>query len=108
VSETDKEYRWGKSGVKYMFRGPRIDWGVLLLLPGEKMGDHGHEEVEETFFFIEGEATMLVNDVPYDAEAGDAFRVDPKEKHNIENRSEAPVKIVFTKCPYLPDDKISY
>jgi len=108
VNENEKEYRWGKSGVKYLFRGPRIDWGVLLLLPGEKMGAHGHREVEETFYFIEGEAKMIVNDVPYQAKAGDAFRIEPGEKHDIHNDSDKPVKVVFIKCPYIPDDKITY
>lgn len=108
VNENEQKFRWGKSGVKYMFRGPKIDWGILLLLPGERMGEHGHGEVEETFYFVEGEATILINDVPYPAKAGDAFRIEPREKHDIENTSESPVKVVFIKCPYLPEDKISY
>ena len=44
VKESDFEYRGGDSGVKYLFRGPSIDWGVILLKPREYMGDkpHGH------------------------------------------------------------------
>jgi mannose-6-phosphate isomerase-like protein (cupin superfamily) len=108
VNEMDREYRKGNSGVKYMLRGPKIDWGVILLLPGENLGPHGHREVEETFFFVEGKGKVMVDDVAYEAKAGDAFRIEPLEKHDIVNDSESPTKIVFIKCPYLPDDKIDY
>ena len=35
----DFEYRGGTSGVKYLMRGPSIDWGVILLKPGELMAE---------------------------------------------------------------------
>ena len=108
TNESEKSFRGGDSGVKYLFRGPKIDWGVILLKPGEKMGVHGHREVEETFYFIEGTPKMLVNDVPYNIKAGDAFRIEPFEKHDIHNDTSSTVKVVFIKCPYLPEDKISY
>ena len=52
VNEEECEFRGGDWGVKYIMRGPRIDWGVILLKPGQNMGLHGHREVEETFYFI--------------------------------------------------------
>jgi len=84
------------------------DWGVIVLKPGEMMGCHGHNEVEETFYFIEGTPKMIVNDVPYEAKVGDAFRIEPLEKHDVHNDTDSPVKFVFIKCPYIPDDKITY
>ena len=85
-----------------------IDWGVIALNPGEKMGVHGHNEVEETFFFIQGTPKIIIDDVSYDVKEGDAFRLEPLEKHDIHNDTDSPVKFVFIKCPYLPDDKIAY
>lgn len=64
VNEGDCEYRDGDSGVKYLMRGPKIDWGVILLKPGQEMGEHGHEQVEETFYFLQGQAKMIVNGTP--------------------------------------------
>jgi len=108
VNENDFEYRKGESGVKYLMRGPSIDWGVILLKPGEMMGDkaHGHNFIDETFYFVEGEGVMVVNDKEFPAPQGSVFFCEPKEMHNIRNDSDKPVKIVFIKGEYKPDDKI--
>lgn len=108
VNEKDCQYRGGDWGIKYLLRGPKIDWGVLLLKPGQKMGAHGHRQVEETFYFINGFPKMLVNDTEYQAEEGDAFRIEPGEKHDIVNDTKETAKVVFIKVPYLPEDKIVY
>jgi len=54
INEQDCKYRGGDWGVKYILRGPNIDWGVILLKPQQKLGVHSHTEVEETFYFIQG------------------------------------------------------
>ena len=38
VNEHEKTYRNGQSGVKYLFRGPCIDWGLIRFAPGEQLG----------------------------------------------------------------------
>ena len=108
TNENEKPFRKGDSGPKYLFRGERLEWGIIVLKPGENMGPHGHSEVEEMFYFIQGTPTILVNDVPYKVNEGDAFRLDPLEKHDVHNDTDSIVKFVFIKCPYLPDDKITY
>ena len=105
VNENDSEYRGGDWGVKYLMRGPKIDWGVILLKPGQEMGEHGHEHVEETFYFVQGNGKMVVDGAPHPAAAGDVFRVEAPERHNILNDGDADVKVVFIKTPYLPGDK---
>ena len=107
VRESEKEFRGGDSGVKYLLRGPRIDWGVILLLPGQRLGGHYHEEVEETFYVLEGQATFYVDDVKHQLVAGDAVRLEAPERHDVVNDSDQPVKLVFIKCPYLPKDKVT-
>jgi len=107
VREQDRQYRGGTSGVKYLFRGPRIDWGVILFAPGEELGRHKHREVEETFYFVEGAGgRLIVDDVEYPIEIGTAFRIEPGEVHNIVNTTQTPLKAVFIKSAYRPKDKI--
>ncbi|MBN1800177.1 MAG: cupin domain-containing protein [Candidatus Lokiarchaeota archaeon] len=108
VHETDLKYRNGESGVKYLMRGPSIDWGLILLNSGEYMAQeaHGHEFLDETFYFVEGNGVMIVNGKEYEAPQGSVFLLEPREMHNIKNDSEKPVKIVFIKSSYNPDDKI--
>jgi mannose-6-phosphate isomerase-like protein (cupin superfamily) len=107
VQEQDQAYRGGKSGVKYMFRGPRIDWGVILFAPGEQLGRHLHKAVEETFYFVEGSGGRFIcNDKEFPIRIGAAFRIEPGEVHNIINDTQAPLKAVFIKSTYDPKDKV--
>jgi len=106
VREAEKQYRNGDSGVKYLFRGPKIDWDIILLLPGQELGGHYHREVEETFYVLEGEATFQVGNARQRLVAGDAIRLEATQHHNVVNDSHKPLKMVFIKCPYLPADKV--
>ncbi len=107
VHENDFEYRNGDSGVKYLMRGPSIDWGVILLKPGQSMGakPHGHNIVDETFYFVEGDGVMIIDGKEYPAPQGSVFLCEPKELHNIRNDSDKDIKIIFIKSQYKPDDK---
>ncbi len=108
INEKECKFRGKDWGVKYILRGPCIDWGIILLKPGQTMGAHGHRETEETFYFMNGSPKILVDDVEYKTKEGDAFRIEPLEKHNIVNDTSGEVKIIFIKTPYLPKDKITY
>ncbi|MHA1932953.1 MAG: cupin domain-containing protein [Promethearchaeota archaeon] len=89
-------------------RGPSIDWGIILLNPGDLMSDkpHGHEFIDETFYFVEGEGIMIINDKEYPAPQGSVFLCETEEMHNIRNDSAKSIKIVFIKGDYKPEDKI--
>ena len=52
VNEFELEYRNGDSGPKYLFRGPKIEWGVIAFMPGQSLGKHYHQEVEENFISL--------------------------------------------------------
>ena len=107
VNEQDLEYRGGDSGVKYLFRGPKIDWGVLRMKPGDTLGHHYHDRVEETFYFVKGEPLMIVNGEEFRVRRGDAFRLDPSDKHDIVNDTDDVVDVVFIKSTYDPKDKVN-
>jgi mannose-6-phosphate isomerase-like protein (cupin superfamily) len=106
ISEAQMEYRGIDCGVKYLFRGPHTDWGVILLKPGQWLGAHYHHHVEETFFFLEGSAKVYVDEEEHPATAGDGFRLVAPERHDIHNDTTEDVKMIFIKYPYLPDDKV--
>jgi len=106
VKESEQEFRGGTSGVKYLVRGPRIDWGVILLPPGDKLDTHYHLEVEETFYIIEGKGSFTINGDEYSVEPGDVLRMEVNDRHAILNNGMDNLKIVFIKCPYLPKDKV--
>jgi mannose-6-phosphate isomerase-like protein (cupin superfamily) len=89
-----------------MGRGPRIDWGIVKFMPGDELGPHYHRVVEETFYFPAGSPRMVIDATEYRVEAGDAFRVDPGETHNIVNDTASEVIVLFIKVPYDPEDRI--
>ena len=107
VNAHDLAYRSGDAGVKYLFRGPKIDWGILRLKPGDTLGHHYHERVEETFFFPHGEPLMIVNGEKLRVHAGDAFRLVPPDKHDIINDTDDDVDCIFIKSTYDPKDKVN-
>lgn len=105
VREQDLPYRNGDWGVKYLIRGPRIEWGVILIKPDEQMGGHSHEEVEEHFLVLEGSPTLVIDGEDHPCQPGDVWRIEAPHIHNIVNRTDRPAKVVFIKTPYLPKDK---
>jgi len=106
VNEFDLSYRDGDSGVKYLFKGPCIDWGVLRFMPNQELGRHYHEKVEETFYFTKGNPKMIVNDEEIRIRPGDAIRLQPGDVHNIINDTLEPFEAVFMKTPHDPADKV--
>ena len=67
---------------------------------------HGHNFIDETFYFVQGNGIMIINDKEKDALEGSVFLVEPKEMHNIRNESNKSIKIIFIKGEYKPEDKI--
>jgi len=106
VNEADCEFRHGDHGPKYLMRGPHLDWGIIVFRPGQALGKHCHNEVEETFYFLEGTPLMVVDDEEFRVTPGDVFRLEAPECHNIINDTEADTRLVFIKTPSLPDDKV--
>ena len=108
INEFKKEFRKGDSGAKYLFIGPKFDLGIMVLKPGETMGGHYHEEVEEIFYFPEGGPVITINGDDIKVKDGDAFRMEVADTHDIRNTTDKPVKIIFIKCPSIPKDKINF
>ncbi len=107
ANEEDCKYRFGDSGPKYLMRGPNIDFGIVRLLPGEAFSNHMHERIEENFFILEGGVSIIVaNKILKTLGPGDLIRVDPSEAHYLVNQGSVPMKGIFVKAPFDPNDKV--
>lgn len=96
-----------KDGVRYLIRGPDIDWGVMQLAPKQKKPAHYHEQLAESFYVMQGTITFIVKGIEKEIPAGTAVRIDALEPHAFWNKSTTdPAKMVFIKEKYLPKDKI--
>ncbi len=107
VRARDLPYRDGDSGVKYLMRGPNIDWGLIRILPGDRLGGHYHQQVGETFYVLSGEGSLMTNGETYAAMPGDVFRLEPGDQHDITNTGSLPLELIFIKFPYAPEDKVN-
>lgn len=105
-NEKDKNYKNGDSGTKYFVNGPHWEGGLVVFKPGQKLGEHFHREVEETFYFLEGSPKMIIAGQEYRVTPGDVFKLAAGEKHDIINDTGQLMKAIFIKSPYRPNDKI--
>lgn len=106
LREAEQPFRNGDWGPKYLMRGPHCEWGVIVLKPGQAMGRHGHRQVVEDFYVLEGEPILSIGDRDFRARPGDVLRAEPPEGHDIRNDGAGPAKLVFIKAPCRPDDKL--
>lgn len=67
--------------------------GTLVLEPGCSIGTHVHENEEEVFYIIEGQATYDDNGETVILNAGDSCVCLASQAHSIANRSNETLKV---------------
>lgn len=101
------EFRFGDFGPGYVLRGPRTDFGVVQLRPGDDASNHYHAKIEESFVVVEGQSTVWIDcERSYELNVGDIVRCDPGEMHYFVNNSDANFRAVFVKAPFDPKDGV--
>ena len=106
IDESEKEYRFGDSGPKYLMKGPRSNFALVQFQAGQDFKAHYHNIMEENFFILEGEVDIEVDGVCHTLKAGQLIHIEPKEVHSPPPRSNGPVKMVSTLAPYQEVDKV--
>lgn len=104
---TDVTFKHGTHGPGYLMRGPMCDMGVLQLRPGDDYRNHYHAHSENSFYVLEGQATLWIDGrTAYVLAPGDFHRCDPLEMHYFANDSADVFRAVFVRTPYDPADTI--
>ena len=106
VNESEKEYRFGNSGPKYLMKGPRMNFAVVQFQPGEDFKAHYHNIMEEDFFILEGEIDIVVDGTVHHLKQGDLIQIVPSEIHYCVNSYDKTVKMISTLAPYQEVDKV--
>ncbi len=105
-NEKEEQYRFNNvSGPKYLMRGPRAEFGLVVLMPGEDFATHYHHELEENFYTLEGEVDVYIFDKVFTLRPGDLLHVPPYHPHYLINKGNVPWKAIFFKAPYVSKDK---
>lgn len=105
IDERDREYRHGDHGPKYLMKGPRMNFGIVQLLPGEIATPHVHKVMEENFYILEGTARFEVEEETEILTPGQFIHLDPGEKHKISNPGDVPMRMIVTATPTTEGDK---
>lgn len=107
VNENEKKYRFDdNSGPKYLMKGPRMNFAVVLFHPGQDFKAHYHNIMEEDFFILEGEVNVVVDGTVHHLKEGDLIHIEPSEVHYCYNPYEKDVKMISTLAPYEEVDKV--
>jgi len=106
IDEKEKEYRFGDHGPKYLMQGPRMNFALVQFMPGQDFQAHYHEVMEENFFILEGNVTIVVDGQAHNLSAGQLIHIEPNERHYVINRSPSAVRMVASLAPYKDGDKV--
>ena len=105
IKENEMEYRFGDSGPKYLLRGPRANFGIILLKPGQELPGHYHKIMEEDFYVIEGKIEFSINGEKHILKAGELLHAEPGETHAMKNVGDTNAKTAFILAPYTENDR---
>lgn len=106
VNENDFDYRFKDSGPKYIMKGPRANFGVVVLKKGQDFRNHLHNVMEENFFILEGEIEFTVNAEKIICKKGDYIHIEPGEPHYLNNIYDGDSKAIFCLSPFMENDKV--
>lgn len=106
INESEKEYRFGDSGPKYLMKGPRMNFALVQFQPKQDFKAHYHSIMEENFYILEGEIDIIVDGVVNHLKPGQMIHIEPNEVHYCINHSDKPVKMVSTLAPFQKVDKV--
>lgn len=106
INESDKEYRFGDNGPKYLMKGPRMNFALVQFQPGNDFKAHYHNIMEENFYILEGEIDIVVDGKVNHMKQGQFIHIEPGEVHYCINNYNSPIKMVSTLAPYQNSDKI--
>ena len=112
LNDSEREYRHGDHGPKYLEQGPRMNFGIVVLQPDNTVSPHVHRVMQESFYILEGRVTISVlrdggawEDIRL--AKGDYLHLEPGEAHKIRNESAEVLRMVVTAAPYAEADKES-
>jgi|SRR3989344_1420702 len=84
---------------KVMYTGPNAQTVIMSLKPGEDIGEEVHEAIDQLFFFIKGEAEVIINNQLTKVVKHDFAYVPKGSRHNIKNTGMEDLKLITIYTP---------
>jgi len=83
---------------------PLMFLNEVYVAPGERVERHQHEDMEEVFYFLEGEGTMQLAEEVQAVSPGDRVIVPIRVPHIVENTGSQELRFVCFGVKALPDE----
>lgn len=84
---------------KVLFTGDNSQLVVMAVPPGGEVGEEVHDHVEQTLFFLEGDAVAELDGVETPVAPGGVVVVTPGTRHNFRNTGASTVKLFTVYAP---------
>ncbi len=78
---------------------------TVTIPPHTKQRLHEHSMQTEVYYILEGEASIIINEHTFAARPGDAFIVEPGDKHFLRNQSDIDFTLITFKINKPGDDQ---
>lgn len=76
----------------------RLTLGHTTIYPTGTTTGHSHEDMEEVYYVVMGEGTMVVDKDEYEIKPGDALYVPPGVFHTTKQTGNLPLVVVWVTC----------
>jgi len=77
----------------------------VTIPPGKASSLHYHKNSEETYYILEGEGWMRIDQREFSLQPGQACLIEPAEQHQITNRGKTDLKFLAVCAPaWVPED----
>jgi mannose-6-phosphate isomerase-like protein (cupin superfamily) len=110
-TKSAEHYKWG--GEKnddcdgwYLVKADSLNVIEELMPPGTSETRHSHVHARQFFYVLDGELTMEVEYHEFIVKAGEGIEVSPGQRHQAQNRSSRPVRILVTSQPPSHADRV--
>ena len=75
----------------------KLKSGLVVLAPGEEVGEHVTDKREELITVLQGDALVMVDgEEPVTVSADHVVFIPAEKKHNIKNNGNGDLKYVYT------------
>ena len=78
---------------------PRFNLGIIDFAPGRELGQHSHEDEDDSFYILSGELTFVFGDEEAVAGPGTFVLVPPGVLHGFRNDTDEAVRILNVHAP---------
>jgi len=108
LGDGGNHYKWGNDCDGWVL----VDTDALSVkqerMPAQTSESlHYHEKAQQFFFILKGIATFVVENESYTVNAGQAFHIEPGQKHRIINNTAEDIEFILSSQPSTNQDRFN-